>query len=115
MLQVNIIYDKTVRVLIDVKSNRKADHSDKHFMWLRMNSEDFSGSPVVKSPSFQCRECRFLVGELRSHIPQGTDREKQYVLWCQDVKFKSWLHYLWKLNNIQVTDITANKVIIETK
>ena len=71
-------------VLIHIKSSRKADHSDKHFMSLRMNSEDFVGGPVVKSTSFQCRAYRFPVGELRSHIPQGTDKEKNNV--CSDVK-----------------------------
>ena len=40
---------------------------------------DFPGGPVVKTPSFQCREHVFpsLVGELRSHMMLGVAKKKE--------------------------------------
>ena len=40
---------------------------------------DFPGGPVVKTPSFQCREHVFpsLVGELRSHMMLGVAKKKK--------------------------------------
>ena len=40
---------------------------------------DFLGGPVVGTPRFQCRGCRFksLVGELRSHMPRGQKKKKK--------------------------------------
>ena len=40
---------------------------------------DFPGGPVVKTPSFQCREHVFpsLVGEIRSHMMLGVAKKKK--------------------------------------
>ena len=47
----------------------------------------FSGSPVVKTLSFHCRQPgSVLLGELRSHMPRGTDKIHLGLLW-----WFSWL------------------------
>ena len=44
--------------------------------------QDFPGSPVVKTLCFHCRghRVRFLVWELRVHMPQGTAKEKKSLV-----------------------------------
>ena len=49
----------------------------------------FPGGPVVKTLRFHCRGLEFwirsLVGELRSHMPQGTDThtQKERIKYCR--------------------------------
>ena len=40
----------------------------KLFLNFKHCFRDFPGSPVVRTPSFQCRACRFDPGKLSSHI-----------------------------------------------